>query len=165
MRLLCQQIESATAEHLRALGMAVVVPDSDAPRPLWSLRPGRSTVGGKTATLRRKMCSGARVVKEARLKGSSLDRQSISGSRSASTSCTTRTTGRFTSGGAARSAQQCQHPRLLRIHSPLGLTAAGRLRTDLGCRPRLDGARRFALGHAKLLSRASAQQRAGGLAQ
>src|SRR5262249_7726893 len=36
---------------------------------------------------------------------------------------------------------------------------------DLGCRPRLDGARRFALGHAKLLSRASAQQRAGGLAQ
>src|SRR5262249_6737859 len=37
--------------------------------------------------------------------------------------------------------------------------------TDLGCRPRLDGARRFALGHAKLLSRASAQQRAGGLAQ
>src|SRR5258708_3142690 len=39
------------------------------------------------------------------------------------------------------------------------------LRTDLGCRPRLDGARRFALGHAKLLSRASAQQRAGGLAQ
>src|SRR5262249_18678917 len=69
-------------------------------------------------------------------------------------------------GGAARSAQQCQHPRLLRIRSPLGLTAAGRrLRTDLGCRPRLDGARRFALGHAKLLSRASAQQRAGGLAQ
>src|SRR5207245_3953073 len=62
--------------------------------------------------------------------------------------------------GAARSAQQCQHPRLLRIRSPLGLTAAGRLRTDLGCRPRLDGARRFALGHAKLLSRASAQQRA-----
>src|SRR6185312_9680913 len=45
------------------------------------------------------------------------------------------------------------------------LTAAGRLRTDLGCRPRLDGARRFALGHAKLLSRASAQQRAGGVAQ
>src|SRR5262249_32606056 len=44
-------------------------------------------------------------------------------------------------------------------------TAAGRLRTDLGCRPRLDDARRFALGHAKLLSRASAQQRAGGLAQ
>src|SRR5262245_6799269 len=43
---------------------------------------------------------------------------------------------------------------------PRGLTAAGRLRTDLGCRPRLDGARRFALGHAKLLSRASAQQRA-----
>src|SRR5438445_3327439 len=41
----------------------------------------------------------------------------------------------------------------------------GPLRTDLGCRPRLDGARRFALGHAKLLSRASAQQRAGGLAQ
>ena len=41
-----------------------------------------------------------------------------------------------------------------------GLTAAGRLRTDLGGRPRLDGARRFALGHAKLLSRASAQQRA-----
>src|SRR5258706_4949147 len=36
---------------------------------------------------------------------------------------------------------------------------------QLGCRPRLDGARRFALGHAKLLSRASAQQRAGGLAQ
>src|SRR5262249_32114055 len=68
-------------------------------------------------------------------------------------------------GGAARSAQQCQHPRLLRIRSPLGLTAAGRLRADLGCRPRLDGARRFALGHAKLLSRASAQQRAGGLAQ
>src|SRR5262249_34692552 len=34
-----------------------------------------------------------------------------------------------------------------------------------GCRPRLDGARSFALGHAKLLSRASAQQRAGGLAQ
>jgi Virulence factor BrkB len=32
----------------------------------------------------------------------------------------------------------------------------------VGC---LDGARRFALGHAKLLSRASAQQRAGGLAQ
>src|SRR5215467_3911305 len=63
-------------------------------------------------------------------------------------------------GGAARSAQQCQHPRLLRIRSLLGLTAAGRLRTDLGCRPRLDGARRFALGHAKLLSRASAQQRA-----
>ena len=68
-------------------------------------------------------------------------------------------------GGAARSAQQCQHPRLLRIRLPRGLTAAGRLRTDLGCRPRLDGARRFALGHAKLLSRASAQQRAGGLAQ
>src|SRR5262249_5235467 len=69
-------------------------------------------------------------------------------------------------GGAARSAQQCQHPRLLRIRSPLGLTAAGRLRSDLGCRPRLDGARRFALGHAKLLlSTASAQQRAGGLAQ
>src|SRR6516165_8373526 len=43
---------------------------------------------------------------------------------------------------------------------PRGLTAASRLRTDLGCRPRLDGARRFALGHAKLLSRASAQQRA-----
>src|SRR5262249_555572 len=43
--------------------------------------------------------------------------------------------------------------------SLLGLTAAGRLRRDLGCRPRLDGARRFALGHAKLLSRASAQQR------
>src|SRR6516225_8145691 len=30
-----------------------------------------------------------------------------------------------------------------------GLTANGRLRTDLGGRPRLDGARRFALGHAK----------------
>src|SRR5262249_20728284 len=68
-------------------------------------------------------------------------------------------------GGAARSAQQCQHPRLLRIRSPRGLTAADYLRTDLGCRPRLDGARRFALGHAKLLSRASAQQRAAGLAQ
>ena len=52
-----------------------------------------------------------------------------------------------------------------RGRSPLGLTAAGRLRTDLGCRSRLDGARRFALGHAKLLSTASAQQRAGGLAQ
>src|SRR6516162_4223894 len=68
-------------------------------------------------------------------------------------------------GGAARSAQQCQHPRLLRIRSPLRLTAAGRLRTDLGCRPRPTGARRFALGHAKRLSTASAQQRAGGLAQ
>src|SRR5262249_21262641 len=63
-------------------------------------------------------------------------------------------------GGAVRSAQQCQHPRLLRIRSPRGLTTAGRLRTDLGGRPRLDGARRFALGHAKLLSTASAQQRA-----
>src|SRR4029077_15431370 len=62
-------------------------------------------------------------------------------------------------------AQACQHPRLLRIRSPPGVTDAGRLRTDLGCRPRLDGARRFALGHAKLLSRASAQQRAAGLAQ
>src|SRR5262249_34279239 len=40
-------------------------------------------------------------------------------------------------GGAARPAQQCQPPRLLRIRSPLALTAAGRLRTDLGCRPRL----------------------------
>jgi hypothetical protein len=40
-----------------------------------------------------------------------------------------------------------------------------RFQSHLGCRPRLDGARRFALGHAKLLSRASAQQRAGGLAQ
>src|SRR5262249_5704962 len=62
--------------------------------------------------------------------------------------------------GAARSAQQCQHPRLLRIRLLVGLTAAGRLRTDLGCRPRLDGARTFAVGHTKLLSRASAQQRA-----
>src|SRR5207237_837353 len=51
-------------------------------------------------------------------------------------------------------------PRLLRIRLPRGLTAAGRLRTDPGRRPRLNGARRFALGHAKLLSRASAQQRA-----
>jgi GAF domain-containing protein len=65
-------------------------------------------------------------------------------------------------GGAARSAQQWQHPRPLRIRSPLGLTASGRARTDLGCRPRLERARRFALRHAKLLSRASAQQRAGG---
>src|SRR6516164_9620302 len=35
--------------------------------------------------------------------------------------------------------------------------------SSVGCRPRL--ARRFALGHAKLLSRVSAQQHAGGLAQ
>jgi hypothetical protein len=48
-------------------------------------------------------------------------------------------------GGAARSAQQWQHPRPLRIRSPLGLTASGRARTDLGCRPRLERARRFAL--------------------
>src|SRR6266516_4080814 len=62
-------------------------------------------------------------------------------------------------GGAARATQQSQHPRLLRIRSRLlmaGDPAAARLRTDLGCRPRLAGARTFALGHAKLLSRASA---------
>src|SRR5262249_25050465 len=33
------------------------------------------------------------------------------------------------------SAQQCQHPRLLRIRSPRGLTAAGRLRLPKGRGP------------------------------
>src|SRR5437867_6983318 len=40
-----------------------------------------------------------------------------------------------------------------------GDPAAARLRTDFGCGPRLTGARTFALGHAKLLSRASARQK------
>src|SRR5437667_3079380 len=42
----------------------------------------------------------------------------------------------------------------------MGDLAGGRLRTDLGCRPWLTGRRRFALGHATLLSIVPAQQRA-----
>src|SRR5437867_10053760 len=40
-----------------------------------------------------------------------------------------------------------------------GDPAAARLRTDFGCGPRLTGARTFALGHGRLLSRASARQK------
>jgi NADH:ubiquinone oxidoreductase, NDUFS5-15kDa len=82
--------------------------------------------------------------------------------RGRSSAAALRCRGRCRLAGATRRQPSARLPR---IRSPLGLTAAGRLRTDLGCRPHLDGARKFALGHAKLLSRASAQQRAGGLAQ
>jgi two-component system, NtrC family, sensor kinase len=68
-------------------------------------------------------------------------------------------------GGAARSAQQWQHPRPLRIRSPLGPTAPAALEPILDADRALSvpaGLRldMFALRHAKLLSRASAQQRA-----
>src|SRR6266478_6645915 len=51
--------------------------------------------------------------------------------------------------GAARLAQQSQHPRLLRMRAGLmigGNPSAGRLSPGSRCRPRLAGSRRFALG-------------------
>src|SRR5262249_26468855 len=62
-------------------------------------------------------------------------------------------------GGAARPAQQSQHPRLLRIRSPFMLAAAGCLRPHFGWSLRLGSSRTFALGHPKLLSCAGATSR------
>src|SRR5262249_14688384 len=63
-------------------------------------------------------------------------------------------------GGAARPAQQPQHPRLLRIRSPVVLAAAGCLRPHFGWSLRLGSSPTFALGHPKLLSLVPAQHRA-----
>src|SRR5262249_45000042 len=52
-------------------------------------------------------------------------------------------------GGAARPAQQPQHPRLLRIRSPFMLAAAGCLRPHFGWSLRLGSSPTFALGHPK----------------
>src|SRR5262245_6667440 len=53
-----------------------------------------------------------------------------------------------------------QHPRLLRIRSPVVLAAAGCLRPHFGWSLRLGSSPTFALGHPKLLSLVPAQHRA-----
>jgi hypothetical protein len=56
-------------------------------------------------------------------------------------------------GGAARPAQQSQHPRLLRIRPPGVLASAPCPRPNFRSSLRLDGSPAFALGHAKNSSR------------